>query len=113
MFGKASPVVHLVGAGLIALLLAGCSTGGVATAPTTESTPQVSLPGDQPSPTASSIPPTAKADAGKFSTAVEFTRLVHLDDFGAAGGLAADNSPAARYIAHQNAYHRAYEINGQ
>ena len=40
--------------------------------------------------------------------------FVHIGDYAAAGALVADNSPAARYIAHQTAaYRRAYELNGQ
>lgn len=93
-------------------LVAGCSSGGAGTTPTAESTPAVSLPGDRPgSPTPAATSP--GGTAGSFSTAVEFTRLVQLGDYGAAGGLVADSSPAARYLAHQIAYQRAYELNGQ
>ena len=92
--------------------VAGCSTGGTGTTPTSDATPAVSLPGDGPS-SATSTPVPSSDSAGEFSTAVEFTRLVHLGDYPAAGALVADNSPAARYIAHQTAYRRAYELNGQ
>lgn len=88
-----------------------CSSGGAATAPTAQNTPQVSLPGDQPSPPAAS--PSASAPGGSFSTALEFTRLVHIDDHASAGALVADDSPAARYIAFQNALARVEELNGQ
>ena len=100
-------------AAAVAIVIAtvgGCSAGGSGVAPTAESTPAVSLPGDRPGPTDSAK--SASQDAKHFSTAVEFTRLTHLDDHGVAGGLVADNSPAARYIAHQTAYRRAYELNG-
>lgn len=90
----------------------GCSSGGTGTTPTVDSTPAVSLPGDKPSSGPSTSTP-SNDGTGDFSSAVEFARLAHLGDYGAAGGLVADNSPAARYLAHQTAYRRAYELNGQ
>lgn len=102
----------MASAAIAVTVIAGCSTGGTGTTPTADSTPAVSLPGDRPS-SGSSTPAPSEDGAGDFSSAVEFTRLAHIGDYGAAGGLVADNSPAARYIAHQIAYRRAYELNGQ
>ena len=107
---------HGVRAVVAAAVLAGavgCSGGGSGTAPAVDSTPAVSLPGDAPSSGAAASPTPTPAQKANFSDAVEFTRLVHIGDYGAAGGMVADNSPAARYIAHQIADRRAYELNGQ
>jgi len=100
-------------AAIIVAAAAGCSSGGSGATPAVDSTPAVSLPGDQPTPAVSTPASTPKSNTNAdFSSAVEFTRLAHLGDYGAAGGLVADNSPAARYIAHQTAYRRAYVLNG-
>ena len=104
-------VAGMVGLAL-ATTLAGCSNGGSDSAPVGERTPSVLLPGDASSTTIPS--PTTESPATKnFAAAVEFVRLVHIGDYGSAGGLVADNSPAARYIAYQTADRRAYELNGQ
>lgn len=110
------PRVQLAAVAATAVLLivstAGCSSGGSGTTPTADYTPAVSLPGDAPN-SVTPMPESTVSTTQNFSRAVEFTRLVHIDDYGAAGGLVADNSPAARYIAHQTAYRRAFEANGQ
>ena len=55
--------------------------------------------------------PTAESKPN-FNNALEFTRMVHLGKYGAAAGLVAPQSPAARYVAHQQAADKAQEING-
>jgi hypothetical protein len=98
-----------VSAAALAFGLAACSAGGAGTSPTVESTPKVSL---SPETTDATTPPSEPANA-EFANMVEFTRLVHVGDIGRAGSLVADNSAAARYIAHQNALKRFNELNGQ
>ena len=101
-------------AAIVVTAAAGCSSGGTGTTPNLSTpTPAVSLPGDKPSSGLVNLNSPATTGTGDFSSAVEFARLAHLGDYGAAGGLVADNSPAARYLAHQTAYRRAYELNGQ
>ena len=93
-------------AGAAVVLLVGCSGGGAGDRPDTApaATPRISTPADEPTPAAPAN--------DQFSKAVEFTRLVHNGDDKQAGTMVADNSPAARYVIHQLAMDKAYQIDG-
>jgi len=100
--GRSLPVKRLICAGaVLPLLLAGCSEP--VTTATSPSTPQVSL----------SAEPTATPDApADFDNVVPFVRAVFLGQYDKEGQYVADNSDAARYVAHQRAYYEVVSNNG-
>ena len=90
-----------------AVLLSGCSAGGDAESASDnpEATSSVSTPVEG---------PTTKApNKGRFATALAFTRLVHVGKYSRAASMVEADSPAARYIAHQVADTKAYQIDGR
>jgi hypothetical protein len=89
----------------VSLLLTGCSAG-IAGSGTENpaAVPKAS--------TAADRPKTATPRSDHFAAAIEFTRLVHLGKHARAKSLVEPNSPAARYIAHQLADTKAYEMDG-
>ena len=97
--------VSAAAAALLALTLGACSSGGASATrngSVPEATPTVSTPAESPSAPSES----------NFSNALEFTRMTHFDKYGPAAALAAPESPAARYLAHQEATNKAQQING-
>ena len=90
----------------VGVLLTGCSGGGATESDlhTPAATPTVSTPVDAPSTTQSN---------DHFDSAVEFTSLVHVGKYVRAGSMVDANSPAERYLTHQMASAKAYQIDGQ
>lgn len=84
----------------VLIAMAGCSGGS--TPPAGPTTPRISV-ADEPS---------TSSEADDLKTAVSFATAVYTDDWDEAGTLAADNSLAARYLAHQTAAAQADDLNG-
>jgi hypothetical protein len=89
---------------LVALLAAGCSSGGAKDHPAQpQGEPTVSTPAD-------TTPPPALTD--DFASALQFTKLVWRDKYSAAAELTVPESPAARYLAAQVLVAKAQRLTG-
>lgn len=87
-------------AAALLVALAGCAGGDAP--PPGLATPKVSVAEETPSP----------SDDSGMETATSFATAVYADDWDQAGALVADNTIAARYVAHQTAAAQVDDLSG-